>query len=217
MLEEANYIFNYLPTRFKSILEDEYQKYLWSSFQALCERDKTQAPSFSIVPFHMLVLLSIHYKILRIAKAKPEHYPLAYTFNNIVRGDQERLKNPTSPFDVSKLAERSTFDILQFVNADSALIQQAKQLVDRRNELAHVTGAIELDAGSKIDTYLELLQALQAYFTDINDIIANDWLAEIAPEDDKDTFVDTRLAESYLCPADFRDGLLLEHFPRDSE
>lgn len=215
MFEDANNIFDYLPIRMQSELEEEYQWYLWDSFMALIEDPASQASRFAVVPLHMLFMLAAEYKALRVSKAIPEQYRLTFTFRNS-RIDQTPLLEPTSPFAFSILPERSLFDVFRLVGADDALIVRAKNLVDRRNDLAHTNGVIESDSGGVLAEYIQVLASLQPYFKSHNDAVASEWIADIEPEDDRSEYVESRLAASYLCPADFGQGLLAKHFSRDT-
>lgn len=215
MFEVAYNIFEYLPIRFQSELEEEYQWYLWGSFMALINDRISQASRFAVVPFHMLFMLAAEYKALRVSKAMPEQYRHAFTFRSSHRNHTSLLA-PTSPYDFSNMHERSLFDLFRIVGADDVLIAKAKNLTDRRNELVHVNGAIEVDAEGNIKKYLNVLEELQKLFVPLNKAMAEEWIAGIDPEDDRAVFVESRLAASYLCPIDFEQGLLAEHFSRDT-
>jgi len=214
MFESAAIIFDYLPIRFQSESEDEYQWYLWDSFMALINNPTSPASRFSLVPFHLLFMLAAQYKALRVRKSMPEQHKHVFTFRGICKNHMALL-DPTSPYDFSNLNERSLFDIFRLVDATDRLIGRAKALVDRRNDLAHVNGIIETNIDETIEEYLAVLLELQKLFQPINDTIAQEWLNEMEPEEDRTAFAELRLAAAYLCLADLNGGLLAEHFPRD--
>lgn len=208
MFEDANSIFDYLPIRYQSVVEDEYQWYLWNSFSALIEDPTSQAPSFALMPFHMLFMLAVQYKVLRLSKVIPTQYCHAFTFRDI--RNHQSLLVPTSPYDFCNLNESTLFDIFRLVNADDFFVKNAKSLVKSRNDLAHSNGAIEANPELNVQKYLEVLKGLQIFFVAFNDGIAQEWIAEMEPEDNKSDFVETRLAASHLCPADFLQGNLMQ-------
>ncbi|MCX7997259.1 MAG: hypothetical protein N2691_05940 [Patescibacteria group bacterium] len=70
--------------------------------------------------------------------------------------------------------------------------------------------AINLE--DKINQYIDVLRKLQAYFLDMNNGLANRWKKELSPEDEKKEFVGIRIAEEYLCPADFMTWRLCSGF-----
>jgi len=53
------------------------------------------------------------------------------------------------------------------------------------------------------------LKGVQTHFSEANDHIAEQWLSEIVDEEVLSDFVELRLLDSQLCPADFKDGLLI--------
>ncbi|PIR83347.1 hypothetical protein COU19_00860 [Candidatus Kaiserbacteria bacterium CG10_big_fil_rev_8_21_14_0_10_56_12] len=73
-------------------------------------------------------------------------------------------------------------------------------------------GYVEANLDDKVIEYLETLEMLQSYIGPMNDEMARVWEPEMAPEDDLAEFVETRLLGSYLCPADFKVGLLKSKF-----
>jgi len=211
MLEEADYILNYLPMRCKSELEDEYIQYLRGAVIVLSE-DRVSSVEFALMPFHMLFMLAMQYKALRVSRAMPERYELIYTLRNL-RAEEQCLLTPSSAFDFSKLQESCFFDIFTLLKVDDALIRDAKNLVRRRNDLAHANGIIDADPQGTISEYFQVLKKLQPYCLDMNDAIAGEWLCELQEGENKNEFMEARLASSYLCPADFESGGLALSFP----
>jgi hypothetical protein len=212
--ESADTLAEYLPIRMLSTVEDEYRWYLWNSYSALSMDSTSSAASFSIVPFHLLFMLVIQYKALRVSKEMPNEHKFAFTFRNLSHRNHSSLLSPSSPYDFSNMNERSLLDLFRLVGAEDDLISDAKSLIDSRNSLAHVSGVIESDTQGNIRRYLDVLDDLQLLFLPFNDKISNEWTAQMDPQDDRVEFVEARLASSYLCLADFSQGLLAKNFPR---
>ena len=78
--------------------------------------------------------------------------------------------------------------------------------------MAHANGGIAQEFGQKIGEYLECLRIVQKKFLDLNNLLAENFKSEISKGDSKTEFIETRLLNSYLCPADFTDGLLKKTF-----
>lgn len=211
MYENAYRILDFLPLRKNSPEEIRYIDYLWGSFQALGENEKDDIKASGIISFHMLFMLCCQYKVLRIFKNQPDQYSKLFTLVN-VRRENRGVINPTSAFTLGALPERDIFRICKLINLQDPIIQKACTLVDDRNEFAHANGKIEIDYELKIDLYIEILEAVQDKFIDINNSIASDWISQLDPADNKTEFIETNLAQEYLCQADFESGLLKTDF-----
>ena len=68
MLEKAQEILDFLPIR-RSEAEDEYINHLWESFLILDSGNKSVRP-FLMMPFHLLFMLAIQSKVVRIYKVE---------------------------------------------------------------------------------------------------------------------------------------------------
>lgn len=86
MTEEAQEILNYLPLN-TNTLESEYIDHLWEVASVLLDGSEN-VQSFSIMPFHLLFMLAIQYKALRISKCLCDSYKLAFTIRSV--RDNER-------------------------------------------------------------------------------------------------------------------------------
>lgn len=144
-MEEAIYIFDYLPIRFKDRNEQEYIEYLWSSFESNYDNEKYQ---FAFIAYHMLFMSSVYFNIWQVKSIKESD------FNKIKLGFSEGLCNATNPFGFSAENERKVFDLLKYICSShsdvKSLIGNYKKLVDERNGIAHASGNISF----KTDTYL---------------------------------------------------------------
>jgi hypothetical protein len=203
---ESYAIFDYLPINKRSANEQDYITYLWDSFLVLSSTENEAANKFSIFPFHMLFMVSLYYSTLKIAKNMPVEYSHALLL--LQCRNKETLYNPTNPFNLGVIKERSIMNMFNLVDAPPALISIAKKLVDTRNDLAHVSGISESDFESKIRTYLTVLEGIQELFATINNDIAEKWISKIEPGESGVEYIDIHLAEEYLCPADMQNGKL---------
>ncbi|MFH1258672.1 MAG: hypothetical protein ABII74_02470 [Elusimicrobiota bacterium] len=207
MNEDAQEIFNYLPIN-RSKPEAEYIDHLWSAFVALDNTDNSARP-FIMMPFHLLFMLAIQFKGIRIAKIFPEAMDLF--FASVSGRDKNKLlSSRRSVFDLALVKERTFPELFRLVGFDEQNIQRIKNLIDYRNDtIAHAKGGGgEPDPDGKIEQYLDALRTLQPYLVLHNDRITNQWLSEISDEDDLSGYKDVRLPDSQLCPADFKSGML---------
>lgn len=206
MYAEAQKILQYLPIR-RIEAENNYIEHLLGALRALDEGED-HVRGFAILPLHLLFLLAIQYKILRIATEQRERYSLSITLKNPKNG-QEDILAPTSPFMLGFFGESELADLCKIVGLGKEGIRCIKELVRYRNDnLAHAKGYVESNPDDKVSEYLEVLSMLQQYLISMNDEMAKVWEEEMDPEDDLAEFVEIRLLGSYLCPADFESGLL---------
>jgi hypothetical protein len=211
MYENAYRILDFLPLRKNSQEEIRYIDYLWGSFQTLGENEKEDIRASGIISFHMLFMLCCQYKVLRIFNSQPNEYWKLFTLVN-VRKENRGVINPTSALTLGALPERDIFRICKLVNLHDSIIAKACTLIDDRNEFAHANGKIEIDYEQKIDMYIEILEAVQDKFLDMNNNVGSGWNSQLDPADNKTEFIETNLAQEYLCQSDFENGLLKKEF-----
>lgn len=209
MFEEAQKIFNFLPIS-KNKAENDYIEHLWSTFLQLDSSDSS-ARSFSIMPFHLLFMLAVQYKILRVSQIHSESCNLFFC-GVAGRSKKELLSEQKSVFDIALINERTIPEIFQLVGLNNGDIKNIKDLIDERNNnLAHAKGGIEQKLEEKVDLYLHAIESIQQKFKKFNEEIANNWLEEITEEDDIDQLLENRFIDSSFTSSDFGDivGLLL--------
>lgn len=210
MYEDAQGIIEYLPIR-RSQPENEYINHLWQAFSALDGTDAAARP-FAVMPFHLLFMLAVQYKVLQI---EPLHKQATSLFFTGIggRNREQLLSDQKSVFDIALINERTIPDIFQLVEMDPELIKKFKELVDERNDnLAHAKGGIERDLENKINSYLTVLKSIQKCCSAINKKIATEWVGEISEGDDLSEYIETYFFNSRLSQQDFGDviGTLLE-------
>jgi len=209
MFEEALEIHHYLPIR-KENTEEEYITHLWHAVMVL-DSDNEAAQPFMIMPLHLLFMLALQYKALRIRRELSNDYSLAFTLRHLKNHNE--LSNPTSVFDFSLLSERTLPDLFRLIGSDELLIKKIKKLIDYRNDnLAHANGGIARDVGSIIEEYLDCLRALQKNFLKLNDVVADKFKLEMTADDLPSEFIESRLLGGQLCQADFENGQLKDIF-----
>lgn len=207
MYEVAQEIFDYLPIN-RSKPEADYIDHLWNAFVALDNTDNSARP-FIMMPFHLLFMLVLQYKGIRIARIFPEATDLFFARVGGGRSKDKLLSPRRSVFDLALINERTLPELFRLVGFSEENTQITKSLIDNRNNnLAHAKGGIELDPDEKIDQYFDALRTLQPYLILHNDKIADQWLSEISEDDDLSEYVDAHLLDSQLCLADFRSGML---------
>ncbi len=190
--------------------ENDYIEHLWGALCALDDGDKN-IRGFAILPLHLLFLLAVQYKILRVATEQQENL-LSITLKNPKNG-QEDILAPTSPFMLGFFGESELADLCKILGVSKEGVKCIKELVRYRNDnLAHAKGYVESNLDDKVEEYLDALSMLQRHMLSLNDNMAQTWEKEITSEDDITEFVETRLLGSYLCPSDFEEGLLKKRF-----
>lgn len=211
MYEDAQEIFEYLPIR-RDTPENDYINHLWQAFSTL-DGGEVVARPFAMMPFHLLFMMALQYKVLRISKEKRAEYELVFTID---RGrEREAVLNPESVFDIALLNERTIPDLLKLIGVDGETIKQIKKLIDNRNDnLAHAKGGIESEPEMRIEEYLTCLRTIQIHMQLLNNSVASSWAIEVSAEDNIPDFIEARLVDSMLCPEDFMTGKLANDFAK---
>lgn len=211
MYENAQEIFEYLPIR-RNATENDYIVHLWQSFSVLDGSESVARP-FAIMPFHLLFMLVLQYKVLRIYKDQKEKYELALTTKN-PRDEEKDILAPESPLAIAFLGESEIVDFLKIagLSADDARSIKKSIVRYRNDKIAHAKGYIEQDIETKLLEYFGWLKKLQTVYCPMNQNVANVWLAEIQAGDDIEQFLETHFLDSCFSPRDFGDiiGTLLE-------
>lgn len=208
LAEEAVEIHNFLPVSRNSI-EDEYIDHLWDAFSTL-DTLGDYGRSFSIMPFHLLFILALHYKVLRIAKYKKNNYKNAFLLKYL-NDEARELPNPKSVYTLGLLEESAMVNIFKILGIKNDLIGQIKSLIKNRNDnLGHAKGGIERNIEHGIGEYNNILEKIQPYFGSINDKVASKWIKAMDPGEAGVEYIKIHLAEEYLCPVDMRQGKLAE-------
>jgi len=211
MYEDAQEIFEYLPIR-RNTTENDYIDHLWQAFSALSQTDTTARP-FAVMPFNLLFMMAIQYKVLRIYKEQKEKYELALTTKNL-RDEERDILAPESPLAIAFLGESEIVDFLKIagLSADDARGIKKSIVRYRNDKIAHAKGYIEQDIETKIAEYFGWLETLQTVYHQMNQNVADHWLSEVEIGDDMEQFLEIHFLDSCFSPRDFGDvvGTLLE-------
>jgi hypothetical protein len=204
MYEDAQEIFDYLPIR-RDTPENDYINHLWQAFSTLDGGEAVARP-FAVMPFHLLFMLAIQYKVLRIYKEQKEKYELALTTKN-PRDEEKDILAPESPLAIAFLGESEIVDFLKIagLSADDARSIKKSIIRYRNDKIAHAKGYIEQDIEAKIAEYFGWLEKTQIVYRTMNQEVALAWLAEIEAGDDMEQFLETHFLDSCFSPRDFGD------------
>lgn len=207
MENDAVNIHDFLPLR-RSDAENDYINYLWNSYERLATSEDQVSAAFSITAFHLLFMLAVQYKALRVYENMPNEYRLCFTLDNI-RKDQRHILAPRSVFDLSLLPERTIFQLFELVDITPECVSGCKKIIDRRNnEFMHASGNLVTDVDVYVQNCLKQLGRIQQCFVEFNNRIASDWSHELDEYDDIPEFVGIRLYDTRLTQADFASGTL---------
>jgi hypothetical protein len=220
MLELAAEMNRHLPIR-RSVGEEEYITFLWRSFGRLADKESPETQAYSLTAFHLLFMLAVQYKVLRLAKERRSLYQCSFTLSPL-RPEQEKvLLSPTEVFGLAQISEKTIFHLFDIVGLPKECRNRCKKIIDQRNNvLMHATGQITADPEEYVQNCVERIAEIQACFLMLNDEIASRWEAELESSDDEDgrfSFLEARLYESLLTPADFNSGALATLFQRTIE
>ena len=205
MCEAISGILNYLPIS-RDKIENEYIEHLRETFLVL-ESSKSLAPPFSVVPFHLLFMMAVQYKVLRIYNEQRRGYQGAIAKISMKKRVKKQLRVPTSPTAIGFLNENKIISILKIAGLSDADKEYIKNsIIDYRNDnLAHAKGYIELHLELKFNEYFSGLEFVQKAYREMNRNVAESWLGEVTKNDDIGEFFENQLSGSHLCPRDLVD------------
>ena len=147
MYEEAQRIFDYLPIR-SVPLEQEYIQYLWETFSVL-DNTETSTRSFSIMPFHLLFMMAIQYKVIKISEHNQKYYKNFIEKNKNLEKESINilLSQKKSVFDISSIRERSIGDLFNSITQDNIII---KDYLDSLDKIQSVYLYMNIDIANRI-------------------------------------------------------------------
>lgn len=166
--DNAFKIFDYLPIVYTNEVKT-YLEYLWNSFNCL-EKQEDISRSFSILPFYLIFILAVQYKVLRISKYYGDEY--SSLTNKLKIGKEvkklmsenvleEEFPQGLKAFTVSSCNEKRMFEYLDIIETSGKLCAEGKKFVVIRNNYAHASGNIENEIDLRIEDYLVYLGKLQ--------------------------------------------------------
>ena len=167
-----------------------------------------QARPFSIMPLHLLFMVAIQFKMLRIRNEMRNGYEKHRSSLKKVKTDVKNiLQNPATALDIAHLRER---EIVNFLKVPGLSNNHADHIcnftiVYRNDKIAHAKGHIELRLEAKINEYFDALETVQRVYQRMNRRLANDWLNKVQKGEDIGQFFEKQLPGSLLCPRDLLD------------
>ena len=218
MYENAYEIFRYLPIEQSE--ESVYIQHLWGSFELLNKSDEP-IKAFSLLPFHLLFMFAIQYKVYRLSTFDNKKYLEKIESCNLRdKGNKEMLQQnaPTrnesgiipstcSVKNLSFIPEKQIFDFLEIINCDKSVTDKAKLLVESRGNYAHANGQIEEDVNARIDEYIEILHHIQDHILDVNNQIF-EIDKNIEEFDNIDEYIVETFRDNQFSPQDFGNIIL---------
>lgn len=110
---------------------------------------------------------------------------------------------------LSLIKEKQLFDFFDVLKFEKEVIEKAKDLVEVRGKYAHANGNIEEDVGSRIESYLQILDSIQLKFEKVNKALQI-WSEEVTQNGGNDyksldEFFVQRFLKSQFSPRDFGD------------
>ena len=155
-MDEALQLLEYLPFSFKTQSEQEYIKFLWEAFESNYTNEKYQ---FAFLAYHMITMCFIYFNIWQIKQNLKDDFEKAIIgFSSrdldglVHKDDTDNLKKWTvSPFNFSKVQERSIIRILALIGCDKSKIGNYGKLIDDRNNTAHPNGNIYYSNQQSLD------------------------------------------------------------------
>ena len=213
IMYDAPQIFNYLPLR-REINEERYIDHLWQAFISLDGSDEDARP-FEIMPFHLLFMMAVQYKVLSIANSEKRASDLF--FSGVGGRDKDKiLKSQRSVFDIALINERTIFEIFQLVDLDCKIISEIKKIINDRNDnLAHAKGGIEVNIDEKINKYIIALAKIQKRFLKNNVLFANKIIANIKLDTDMEQYLEQILFDTRINYFDF--GIVVDRLLKNSK
>lgn len=223
MYEPASTINDYLPKYGGS--ETPYMQHLWGAFEAVMNSEKKEVQAFGLLPFHLLFMFALQYKVFRISAYNERTYLTTlkqcktYGKTNMITLEMNapkyihpRLVNPSASVkNLSLMHESNLFDFFTIVNAPSSVIEKGKVLVEYRSNYAHANGNIEPDIEGRLDEYLEVLSELQPSMLALNDEVADEWDSLQLSQEDLEATREPLLRDNFLCAKDFENGKLTKY------
>ena len=194
-MDEALQLADYLPLSFKTTTEQEYIQFLWEAFESNYANGKYQ---FAFIAYHMLTMSFIYFNIWQIKQNQKDDFAKAIIgfssrdLDGLVHKDDldEEKRWAVSPFNFSKVQERSIVKILALIGCDKSKIGSYAKLIDDRNDTAHPNGNIYFsNQGSldlKIRETLRIVSEIQTHSKSVIEKCYQNFLIENNDPDERE-------------------------------
>jgi hypothetical protein len=145
-MDEAYKIHDYLPVSYRNPEEQEYVEFLWSSFELNYKEGKYQ---FAFIAFHMLYMSAVYFNVWQIRRFAEEDFKKAMI--GFGKDDEDRLMNARTPFDFSRMNERTVFRLFRLLGCAHDRIGHLAKSVEERNDSAHSNGQLVIRSQHTLD------------------------------------------------------------------
>lgn len=202
-MDEERLLADFLPIVTTSA-EADYISHLWEVYDALLIGDNTSV-SYAIMPYHLLYILALNYKVLRMIKTHEKYTRLFFCVGS-GRNKKNLLSSQVSVAEIALINERTIPELFRIIDLDDEVIKRIKNIVDYRNEtLGHPKLIIEAKPEDRIKEYLDTLSKLAHAFKDENVRLVQNVLKDIEEYDDISLVLDDFFRNYYITPTDLGD------------
>lgn len=188
-MEEAQRIFDYLPTSYKNPTEKEYVEFLWNAFLTNYNAEKYP---FAFLSYHMLFMCFVYFEIWQIKENCHDDFQKAMI--GFSKDMEKDLLNATTPFALWQVNESTVFRFLKLIGLDNSDIGRFTKIVKERNDTAHSNGNIfyknKESLEDKINEMLSCVEIIQLKSTPIIEKAYKSFLLESTNPDDREYFDD---------------------------
>lgn len=152
MTEEIEYtsvphfqeILNYLPINPED--KEDVNDYIKNITNLVAVNYKYEQYQFAYFGVHLLYMTYIYCTAWKISQIEPDRYKDAIVFarSYIGRENDLQIEDADSIFNYSFLPEKDISKLFRIIDLDNSQIENVRNLVDYRNDMAHASGKIEL-------------------------------------------------------------------------
>jgi hypothetical protein len=202
-MDQERLLANYLPI-ITSSSETSYISHIWEVYYALVGGSNSSV-SYSVMPYHLLYVMALNYKVLRMVKSHEKETRLFFCVGS-GRNKKELLSANVSVAEIALINERTIPELFGIIDLDDEVIKRIKNIVDYRNEtLGHPKLIIEAKPEDRINEYLETISILAESFKSENEKISQNIFKDIDEYDDVTYILDDFFINNYISPTDFGD------------
>lgn len=172
-MEEVYEILDNLPI---SDLEvNDYAAPLLNAAVVTYEKEQYQ---FSYFAVHLIFMTYIYLSVWKIGKFHKDKYEDSLLFVRPYKGRVVNFKEIKSVFEYSHLPEKDIFEFFSLIGVDNSYIKGIKRLIERRNNMAHASGSIEINTEEKFNTAIEELISITRNLQSKMNLTIRNWYCE---------------------------------------
>ncbi len=206
VIEDAQAIFDYLPSYYRSEKEQEYLLFLWDAFKCNYENQKYQ---FAFIAYHMLFMLFTYFCVWKIKTVRHEDFSKCL-IGCIDRHESDLMK-VSDPFGFWVIGESQFIRFLRLIGLQDR-IGKYKEIIKLRNDSAHVNGNVYLNSQGQIDDKLnEILSYVEEIQRCMPRVLFSIFEKSLKEEDsDFQQFEDDLLRKHYFSQQDMKACLAVD-------